>query len=80
MKECTKCGVEKPLTRFSPHPFGKGRTVSWCKDCKNEYARAYRAAGREKTAKTRRATNAYAVQGVERHTRHYALEPGPRTL
>lgn len=30
---CTKCGVEKPLDDFSPHPEKRSGRQSWCKSC-----------------------------------------------
>lgn len=37
VKPCTKCGVEKLLVDFCPHPRGKFGRVSWCKVCKRDY-------------------------------------------
>lgn len=40
-KTCTKCGLDKPpSTRH--HKGGEKREGWWCKDCTNEYFRAYR--------------------------------------
>ncbi len=42
MKRCTKCGEEKPLSRFSTDGTGKpGRLRSICKECNARYVREY---------------------------------------
>ena len=39
MKECSRCGIEKPKTEFHKHSVKPSGTVvlrSWCKKCKNK--------------------------------------------
>ena len=67
MKTCTRCGVEKPFSDFSPHKLGKGGVRSICKPCSVKAVQEYRQTdkGREvsrKATRKRKATpegNAY---------------------
>jgi len=40
-RQCTKCGVEKPLTEFNLHPLGKDGRNSQCRTCKAAYSSQY---------------------------------------
>lgn len=44
MKSCKKCGENKPLEGFYPHPQTKDGRRSTCKTCENVQARAWHAA------------------------------------
>lgn len=44
MKQCSKCGHEKPLSEFCRHRTKKDGVYSRCKICKSADAKAYRAA------------------------------------
>ena len=46
MKNCNKCGIEKPVTEFYKKTTAKDGLFWWCRDChktyvKNKYALAY---------------------------------------
>ena len=41
MKRCTKCGIEKDESKFSPDNRHKDGLYSWCKLCNNEYHTNY---------------------------------------
>jgi len=41
-KECTKCGVVKPLSLFSKHRLSKDGYAYQCKECGNKRAKAWR--------------------------------------
>lgn len=41
-KECTKCGVEKPLSAFSKHRLSKDGHAYQCKECNSTRAKAWR--------------------------------------
>lgn len=47
MKVCSRCGIEKPLSEFSPHPTGKFGRQSRCKACRTESERDRRANHRD---------------------------------
>ena len=40
-KHCTKCGVLKDKSQFSPHKGTKDRLASWCKGCHNQCVKNY---------------------------------------
>lgn len=46
-KKCSGCDKEKSLTEFSPHPTGKGKVRSKCKQCTAERTARWREANRE---------------------------------
>lgn len=48
-KECTKCGVPKPLHAFSPQPRGKFGVTSICKPCTSLRGIAWHAANSERS-------------------------------
>jgi len=41
-KTCSKCGEDKPLSKFNKDYRRNGRLLSWCKACKSEYNHKYR--------------------------------------
>ena len=53
-KQCSQCLAFKPLGEFYNHKTSKGGKMLACKYCKNEYARQYRAANREKINEAQR--------------------------
>lgn len=69
MKRCTRCGKEKPLTRFY---FVKARNLhmSRCKDCCADHQRAYHAKNKEVIVAKRRAY--YAKNKTKISSRHKA--------
>ncbi len=40
-KTCSKCGIEKPLSEFSPHPTCKDGVRGTCKRCASEFAKRW---------------------------------------
>ncbi len=48
VKQCNRCGVEKPSTEFHRHPRSKDRLACICKPCACEVARLSRLANPEK--------------------------------
>ena len=43
MKQCSRCGEEKPTSAFSPSKQHKNGVFPWCKSCKASYQSPYRA-------------------------------------
>lgn len=58
MKQCKKCGVEKPLTEFKKHPETRDRLSGKCKPCinieRNEYLKRTNSATIKKYEKTKK--------------------------
>lgn len=52
MKTCSRCKAEKELSEFGITHLGY--THSWCRDCRNEAHREYRARNRDKIIKKQR--------------------------
>ena len=44
MKQCTKCGEEKPISHYT-----QSQTNKWCRRCRNEYATNWRVRNLERT-------------------------------
>ena len=40
-KTCSRCGVAKPLSEFSPHPSCRDGVRGTCKKCATDYAKAW---------------------------------------
>lgn len=48
MKQCAKCGVEKPVDEFYRRASAKDGRASYCKDCQREYHNAWKEANPDK--------------------------------
>ena len=68
-KECTKCGLEKPVAKFNWRKTGV-RRQSWCKKCKQAYQRQHyknnRSHYRKKGAQSKKKAKASAILAVGR--------------
>ena len=68
-KICTKCGRELPLSEFNKDKSRKDGLQCWCKSCKKQYGKQYRADNPEKMKQW------YAtLEGYARQIRYHNLQ------
>lgn len=69
VKNCSKCGVEKTVDRFTIHRYGNIGYSSWCRDCSNGYRREHKKANKKywqqvyKEAKIKLRTEIFSYYG-----------------
>jgi len=56
-KICTKCRIEKPITEFHKRKRNKDGLDTWCKECKQKYAKEYRQINSIKLKESKREYN-----------------------
>lgn len=60
-KECTKCGIIKPLNDFSHSAKGLGNTQSWCRSCQSKYTKHF---GVDKKSRYKKPVDFYRRQST----------------
>ena len=71
-KRCARCGEWKPPEGFSPNPRMRNGLDSWCKECRNEYTRQWRADHPERARELSRAAKRLCLRGRYRALRSIA--------
>jgi ribosomal protein S27AE len=75
-KRCPNCQIIKLLSEFHKDKRSKDGTSSWCKECRNNFARSYREQNPEKVKQSKEKYTAKNKKNINKsYKKYYLLNP-----